>query len=192
MKTNQDGIDLIKAFEGVKLAPYKDPIGIPTIGIGATFYQDGRKVAMTDKPMTETEVTALLQYHLLEFEKGVLGLVKVPLSSNQFSALVSFAFNCGIGNLRSSTLLKKLNALDYSSAANEFLRWDKAQGKILAGLTRRRKAEKELFLKPDAVAVSSKNSLLPDGPSEQEMNDILKNLEKGYLSIDCSIVRRKT
>lgn len=181
MKTNQEGLDLIKAFEGTRLAPYKDVVGIPTIGVGATFYQDGRKVAMTDPPMTEAQVTALLQFHLQQFEKDVSKLVKVPLGGNQFSALVSFAFNCGTGNLQSSTLLKKLNALDYAGAANEFAKWDKAKGQVVAGLTRRRKAEKDLFLKLESSGAvqSPRNDLLPDGPSESDMNDILKNLEKG-------------
>jgi lysozyme len=183
MKTNKAGIELIKSFEGMRLAPYPDPAtrGEPyTIGVGATFYQDGRKVTMQDPPMTEAQVIALLQFHLQKFEKDVSRLVKVPLNSNQFSALVSFAFNCGTGNLQSSTLLKKLNALDYAGAANEFLKWDKANKQVLVGLTRRRKAERELFLEPEAsVAVTSpRNGLLPDGPNEQEMNDILKNLDK--------------
>jgi lysozyme len=181
MEINDAGIELIKSFEGVKLVPYKDPIGIPTIGIGATFYQDGRKVAMTDPPMTEVQVTELLKFHLNKFEQGVSSIVKVPLNSNQFSALVSFAFNCGIGNLQGSTLLKKLNALDYLSAADQFLVWNKAGGKELSGLTRRRKAERDLFLKPQTSTgtASIKRGVLSDGPSEQDMNDILKNLEKG-------------
>jgi len=177
MKINKAGLELVKAFEGVKLAPYKDPVGIPTIGVGATFYQDGRKVTMNDLPMTEAQVTELLQFHLHTFEQGVLSLVKVPLNSNQFSALVSFAFNCGIGGLRTSTLLKKLNRLDYAGAAEEFLRWDKAKGKSLAGLTRRRKAEKELFLTLE-VSSASGESLLPDGPSEEEIEHILDLIEK--------------
>jgi lysozyme len=181
MKINQDGLDLIKGFEGVRLAPYKDPVGIPTIGVGATFYQDGRKVTMTDPPMTEEQVTELLKFHLDKFEKGVSSLVKVPLNSNQFSALVSFAFNCGTGNLQSSTLLKKLNMLDYKGAADEFLKWTKSKGQELPGLIRRRKAERELFLKPQTLTetASVQGGMLPDGPSEQDISDILKNLEKG-------------
>jgi lysozyme len=180
MKINEEGIELIKNFEGVRLAPYKDPVGIPTIGVGATFYQDGRKVAMTDPPMTEDQVTELLKFHLSKFEKEVQGLVKVPLNSNQFSALVSFAFNCGTGNLKSSTLLKKLNVLDYKSAADEFLKWTKSKGQELPGLVRRRKAERELFLKPETM-VESKRDLLPEGPNEEEISDILKDIEKGIL-----------
>jgi GH24 family phage-related lysozyme (muramidase) len=179
MKTNELGLDLIKSFEGMRLVPYKDSVGIPTIGIGATFYQDGRKVSMTDKPMTEAQVTDLLRFHIQKFEQGVLGLVKVPLNSNQFSALVSFSFNVGTGNLQTSTLLKKLNALDYTGAADEFLKWAKAKGQELPGLVRRRKAERDLFLKSDAggaVQYSNRN-LLPDGPSESDIAEILKGLE---------------
>jgi GH24 family phage-related lysozyme (muramidase) len=109
----------------------------------------------------------------------VLGLVKVPLNSNQFSALVSFSFNVGTGNLQTSTLLKKLNALDYTGAADEFLKWAKAKGQELPGLVRRRKAERDLFLKSDAggaVQYSNRN-LLPDGPSESDIAEILKGLE---------------
>lgn len=80
------------------------------------------------------------------FEKGVSDLVKVPLNQNQFDALVSFAFNLGLGNLKSSTLLKKLNASDYIGASKEFERWNRAGGKVLNGLTRRRIAERDLFL----------------------------------------------
>jgi len=182
MKTNQTGIELIKSFEGVRLAPYKDPVGIPTIGIGATFYQDGRKVTMNDPVMTDAQVTELLKFHLNKFEQDVTKLVKVPLNSNQFSALVSFAFNAGTGNLSTSTLLKKLNQLDYSGAADEFLKWTKSRGQELSGLVRRRKAERELFTKQESNVVQSNHSdLLPNGPSEQDISDILKNLEKGLV-----------
>lgn len=174
MKINDLGLELIKSFEGTRLAPYKDAVGIPTIGVGATFYQDGRKVTMTDPPLTEGQVNDLLKFHLQNFELSVSKMVKVQLNSNQFSALVSFAFNCGSANLSSSTLLKKLNASNFTGAADEFLKWTKAKGKELAGLVRRRKAERELFLTAES---SAKNSLLPDGPSEQEIRDILKSLE---------------
>jgi lysozyme len=80
------------------------------------------------------------------FEDGVNKLVTYTINQNQFDALVDFSFNLGLGNLGSSTLLKKLNAGDIKGAAEEFLRWDKAGGKVLAGLTKRRKAERDLFL----------------------------------------------
>jgi lysozyme len=89
---------------------------------------------------------ALLALDILRFQNGVLKLVTYPINGNQFDALVDFSFNLGLGNLGSSTLLKKLNAGDVKGASEEFLRWDKAGGKVLAGLTRRRKAERDLFL----------------------------------------------
>lgn len=183
MKINQAGIDLVKSFEGVRLAPYRDPVGIPTIGIGATFYEDGRKVAMTDAPISDQRATDLFRFHVQGFEKAVAGMVKVPLNSNQFSALVSFAFNCGEANLKSSTLLKKLNLLDYAGAADEFLKWTKSKGQELPGLVRRRKAERELFLKPEAKAEvqSDSRGLLPDGPSKADMDKILADIEKEVL-----------
>ncbi len=88
----------------------------------------------------------LLKQDLAVFESGVNNLVKVELKQCQFDALVSFSFNVGIGAFSTSTLLKKLNQKAYGEAANQFLRWNKAGGKILAGLTRRREAEKSLFL----------------------------------------------
>jgi lysozyme len=96
--------------------------------------------------ITEQKAEQLLQDDLKKFENGVLRLVRVPLAQNQFDALVSFAFNLGVGNLGKSTLLKMLNDRDYKGAAGQFIRWNKAAGKELAGLTRRRLAESALFL----------------------------------------------
>lgn len=141
MKTNEKGKTLIKNYEGCRLTAYKCPAGIWTIGYGHTgsHVKEGMKISVA-------EAERLLTEDLHKFENGVSSYVKVPLNENQFSALVSFAFNCGLGSLQTSTLLKKLNAKDYSGAADELLRWDKANGKPLAGLTKRRKAERELFL----------------------------------------------
>lgn len=141
MKISQKGIKLIQDFEGLALKAYKDPIGIWTWGYGST----GPHVT-PDKVGTKEEAEQLLKKDLERFEKGVSEIVKVPLNQNQFDALCSFAFNLGIGNLKSSTLLKKLNASDYKGAADEILRWNRAGGKVLAGLTRRRIAERDLFL----------------------------------------------
>jgi len=141
MKTSQKGIDLIKEFEGLELKAYKDSVGVVTIGYGHT----GSDVYM-GQVITESQAETLLKSDLAKFEKGVAELVKVPLNENQHAALISFSFNLGLGNLKSSTLLRKLNSLDYTGAASEFPRWDKAGGKVLAGLTKRRLAEKELFL----------------------------------------------
>jgi len=141
---NQAGIDLIKSFEGLELKAYPDPGtgGDPwTIGYGHT----GPEV----KPglvWTQEEADAALVKDLDKFVSGVTALLTSSVTPNQFSALVSFAYNCGLANLKSSTLLKKVNAGDIAGAANEFPRWNKAAGKVLAGLTRRREAEKALFL----------------------------------------------
>ena len=140
MKISKKGLDLIKTFEGLELKAYKDSVGVLTIGWGST----GSHV----KPgmsITKEQAEELLKQDVSRFEKGVNDLVKVPLIQNQFDALVSFSFNLGLGNLKSSTLLRKLNASDYSGAASEFLRWNRAGGVVLKGLTRRRQAEKDMF-----------------------------------------------
>jgi lysozyme len=160
---NNAGLALIKSFEGipdgdpttVKIDPYLDPVGIWTIGWGHAISVGGqllrgkekRKAARDLYPggITLEQAELLLRGDLLDTCRDVAALIKVPLTDNQFAALVSFAFNCGGGNLAKSTLLKKLNQGDYAGAAAEFGRWNKAGGKVLAGLTRRREAEAELF-----------------------------------------------
>ena len=152
MKTNAAGLALIKEFEGFVPTWYKDPVGVWTIGYGHTDNAGSPKYA-TSKTMilSEAEATAILQRDLGQYEDSVARLVKVPLNENQHGALVSFTYNLGAGNLGSSTLLRKLNAGDYAGAAAEFPRWNKAGGKELAGLTRRRAAEQALFEKPVSV-----------------------------------------
>ncbi len=145
---NQAGLNLIEQFEGCKLKPYLDPVGIPTIGIGTTRYPDGKAVTMKDAPITKAQAYEYLKKHLDGDCTAVSGLVKVEINENQFAALVSFAYNVGRSALSSSTLLKKLNSGDMRGAADQFLRWDHAGGKVLLGLTRRRQAERALFLHP--------------------------------------------
>jgi lysozyme len=140
-RINQRGLDLIKSFEGLSLRAYRDPVGIWTIGYGHT----GPEVGPGDV-ITTAQAETLLRNDLTRFENGVRSLVKVPLTSNQFSALVSFAFNVGTGALTQSTLLTRLNQRDYQGAANEFSRWVYGGGQVLPGLVRRREAEKQLFL----------------------------------------------
>lgn len=141
MKISENGLRLIRSFEGLELKAYKDSVGVWTIGYGST----GPHVTQ-GMTITQAQAETLLKSDVSRFENGVSDLVKVPLNQNQFDALVSFSFNLGLGNLKSSTLLRKLNSLDYSGAANEFPRWNKAGGVTLKGLTRRREAEKALFL----------------------------------------------
>lgn len=146
MRTSDAGVSLIKTFEGFRAKPYRCPAGIPTIGYGATFYPDGRKVSMNDPAITEARATELLRNMLDGFERGVLRLVAVPLAQHEFDALVSFAYNVGIEALAGSTLLKRLNANDKKGAADQFLRWNRADGRAMSGLTRRREAERAMFL----------------------------------------------
>lgn len=141
MKTGDKGVNLIKSFEGLELKAYRDSVGVLTIGYGST----GSHVYV-GQTITEAQAETLLKSDLVRFEKGVSDLVKVPLNQNQFDSLVSFSFNLGLANLKSSTLLRKLNSLDYAGASLEFPRWNRAGGVVLNGLTRRREAEKALFL----------------------------------------------
>ncbi|MGJ1196297.1 lysozyme [Sphingobacterium spiritivorum] len=147
MRISEKGIALIKRFEGFFSKPYKDPIGIPTIGYGFTYYLPSRiKVTIQDKPMTEQQATEMLKEVLKGYESDVLRLVKKPLTQNQFDALVSFTYNLGATNLSKSTLLRKLNVNPNDpSIGLEFVKWNKAGGKVFRGLTLRREAERDLY-----------------------------------------------
>lgn len=140
---NSKGLELVKKFEGLELQAYRDPVGIWTIGYGHT----GPEVGPGDV-ISRAEAEALLKQDLSRFEKGVRSLVKVPLNTNQFSALVSFTYNVGTGALSQSTLLSLLNQSNYQGAANQFSRWVYGDGRVLPGLVRRRNEEKALFLTP--------------------------------------------
>ncbi|HBM9904053.1 MULTISPECIES: lysozyme [unclassified Enterobacter] len=145
MQTSDIGLALIKQFEGCKLTAYQDSVGVWTIGYGWTQPVDGKPIraGMTIKQETAER---LLKTGLVSYESDVSRLVKVDLTQGQFDALVSFTYNLGARSLSTSTLLRKLNASDYAGAADEFLRWNKAGGKVLNGLARRREAERALFL----------------------------------------------
>jgi lysozyme len=147
-KTGIEGIDLIKKFEGFKSKPYKCPAGIPTIAYGATFYPNGKKVTMSDKPMTEAEGVGLLKDMLKRFEQYVDSYCIDSITQQQFDALVSFCYNLGPSNLKSSTLLKKVNANPNDETIRvEFMKWTKAGGRTLKGLVTRRTAEADLYFK---------------------------------------------
>ncbi len=142
MRTSAAGRALIKQFEGEKLTAYICPAGMLTIGVGHTGKDV--KLGMT---ITPEESDKLLQSDLQSSESAVNRMVRVALTQNQFDALVSFVFNVGPGAFRSSTLLRLLNAGDYFGAADEFPRWNKGGGKVLPGLTKRRAAERAMFLR---------------------------------------------
>lgn len=146
MNTSQTGIDLIKGFEGKRLVAYDDGVGVWTIGYGTIKYPNGVRVKKGDT-CTEVQAETYLKSDLVKFENAINRLVKVPLNQNQFDALSSFTYNLGETNLSKSTLLRKLNAKDYKVAADQFLVWNKAGGRVLTGLVRRREAERSLFLK---------------------------------------------
>jgi len=145
---NKATIDLIKHFEGLVLKAYVDPAtgNEPiTIGYGTTRYPDGKKVKLGDT-CTEQQATDYLTHDVKEFSIKVAELLKQPVTDNQFGAITSFAYNVGVGNLSSSTLLKKVNKNpNDATIAAEFAKWNKAAGKVMKGLTRRREAESKLY-----------------------------------------------
>lgn len=139
------GYDLIKKYEGCELKAYLCPAKIPTIGYGNTMYENGTKVKIGDQ-ITQQRAEELLLHIGKYFETEIKKLVKVTLTDNQLGALLSFTYNLGVGNLRVSTLLKKINANPNDPAIkDEFLKWNKAGGKVLAGLTKRRQSESDLY-----------------------------------------------
>lgn len=137
--------NLVKKYEGFRSKPYKCPAGIPTIGFGSTFYLNGEKVSMYDSEISEPFASELLEKVLNDFATKVDNIIKVSLNQNQFDALVSFTYNIGISAFSKSTLLTKLNNSDFQGASKEFVRWNKANGKVLKGLTNRRLDEQKLF-----------------------------------------------
>jgi lysozyme len=140
--TGEQGVALIKESEGLRLSTYLDAVGKPTIGYGHLILPR----ETFNGPISQARAEALLRKDLHDTEQAITQAVRVPITQAQFDALASFVFNLGAGRLRSSTLLRKLNAGDYAGAAQQFLLWDKAGGKPLKGLTKRRQAERKLFL----------------------------------------------
>ena len=141
---NEQGLALVKEFEGCRLDAYLCPAGVPTIGYGHTFAVE------MGQTIGEAEADALLRKDLKDAEESVDLLVAVPINDNQFSALSSFVFNVGSGAFGRSTMLSMLNAnAGAEIVAAQFLRWNKANGEELPGLTRRRHAERALFLDKD-------------------------------------------
>lgn len=142
MKISENGLNLIKKFEGCRLKAYKCPAGIWTIGYGHTG-PDVKEYTI----ISQTQADKFLAQDVLIHANNVSKLVRVPLTQNQFDALVSFEYNVGYGNFLKSTLLRLLNQNKYGLASKEFDKWVFANKKKLQGLVKRRQAEKELFLK---------------------------------------------
>jgi len=139
MRTSQQGLDLIKSFEGLRLSAYKCPADVWTIGYGTTA---GVKPGQV---ISKERAEELLREDVTKVEAQVLRTIKVQLKQGQFDALVSFTYNLGAGNLANSTLARLLNAGDYMGAAAQFDRWNKAGGKVMKGLVARRAAERAMF-----------------------------------------------
>lgn len=152
MSPSDNCITLIKSFEGFRNKPYLCSAGKPTIGYGSRFYKSGKEVTLKDSPISEAVACELLDATLdKEYCPGINNNVKVPLTQNQFDALVCFVYNIGVGNFKSSTMLSLINQGDYNGAAKQFIRWNKETKRGVkvenAGLTKRRIAERDLFLK---------------------------------------------
>ena len=147
MKISQTGMNLIKEFEGFRAKPYLCSAGVPTIGYGSTRYADGDKVSLRDPAISESQAEELFRTTLASYEAGVSKAVKVAVEQYEFDALVSLCYNIGVGNFTSSTLVRLLNDGERKAeVAAQFLRWNRASGKIIQGLVNRREAEKKLFL----------------------------------------------
>lgn len=152
MEASKKIVEFISSFEGFSAKPYRDIAGRATIGYGATYYQDGRKVKMSDPPITKQCALDLKEFHIEETEKVVRKYVKSNINQNQFDALVSWTYNLGEGNLRTSTMLKKINANPNDpTIKNSWVQWNKARDpktkvlKVSNGLTRRRNEEIAIY-----------------------------------------------
>ena len=154
MKLNEEGYKLIMNFEGLSLTPYLCSSNVPTIGYGNTYYPNGKKVTMRDKPITKEYAIEIFKFIADLFAKDVNSLLKTNVTQNQFNALVSFAYNLGSDidaddipeGLGDSTLLKKVNKNPNDlTILNEFLKWVRSNGKISNGLVKRRKLEAKLY-----------------------------------------------
>ena len=158
MNISEAGIQLIKSFEGCHSSPYRCPAALWTIGYGHVLYPDQARLKTPerasypikpehDRVWDAIEIDSLLEKDLLRFTNGVLRYCPAAVDRQcHLDAITSLAFNIGLGNLQASTLIMKYARCDYAGAADEFLKWNKSGGKILAGLTRRRAAERAMFL----------------------------------------------
>lgn len=154
IKLNEEGYQMIMNFEGLSLKPYLCSAGVPTIGYGNTYYPNGKKVTLKDKPITKEYAIEIFKFIADLFAKDVNSLLKTTVTQNQFNALVSFAYNLGSDidaddipeGLGDSTLLKKVNKNPNDlTILNEFLKWVRSNGKISNGLVKRRKLEAKLY-----------------------------------------------
>jgi len=170
---NKAALDLIKEFEGFRANAYKDPVGIWTIGYGTTAMAQVGIEPKAGMVITEAQALAYLDAAIVKFEHNVTKVLKRPANENEYGAMVSLAYNIGPSAFAKSSVLRKFNEGDNVGAADAFLLWNKAGGKVMAGLTRRRKAERDFFLKPVA---SAENVTHGDGFLTMLIKAILKLL----------------
>ncbi len=169
MVTSPSGVKAIQADEGTVLEAYQDIVGVWTIGVGHT----GSKYAQPGVKITKAKALELLHADLSDAEDAVNNRVKVPLTQKQFDALVSLVFNIGVGAFAKSTLLRKLNKGDYFGAADQFTPWNKAGGKVVGGLVRRRAGERARFLEGTAIPDEEPNesNLIADAPVKPSVRE---------------------
>lgn len=169
MRTSQYGYDLVKKFEGLRTKAYKCPANVWTIGYGHTSAA-GDPIVGADLVVTKEQAEQILDRDLRQYEDGVKRLVQIGITQGQFDALVSFAYNAGVGRLSSSTLLKRVNAGRFDEVPAEFMKWTKGGGKELPGLVRRRRAEVKLWrgLDTDLPVSNTQARFQPDQPKQSK------------------------
>lgn len=164
MRVNQATLDLIKRFEGWRSTAYRDAVGVLTIGYGHTSAA-GKPEVKSGMKITKEQGEEILRRDVEKFSAGVKAVVKVSLTDNQFGALVSFSYNVGLGNFRKSSVLRVVNAGQLSRVPDRLALWNKAGGRVLKGLVRRRGEEGELFSREDDPAAA--NNSVPDSYEER-------------------------
>jgi lysozyme len=146
MRLSQNGLTLIKKFEGFRSHPYLCSAGIPTIGYGSTYYENGVRVKLSDSPISEEWAEELLKKNVVHYDVAVNSLTRDDITQNQYDALVSFAYNVGVTNFKNSTLLKRVNANPKDpNITNQFMKWIRAGGRVIKGLILRRREEAQLY-----------------------------------------------
>jgi len=171
MHMSQGGLDaLLKKFEGCKLKAYRCPAGVCTIGYGHTSAA-GAPMVNDGMTITQAQAEDILKRDIVKYEIAVMDLVKVKLTQNQFDVLTDFAYNAGVGNLKSSTMLKKVNAGDLDAVPAELMKWTKGGGKVLPGLVRRRQAAGAWWTAQDQAHDEQEDRAEPDAPPKRTMAD---------------------
>ena len=171
MHMSPGGLDvLLKKFEGCKLKAYLCPAGVCTIGYGHTSAA-GAPMVNNGMTITQADAEDILKHDIVKYEIAVMDLVKVKLTQNQFDVLVDFAYNAGVGNLKSSTMLKKINSGDLDAVPAELMKWTKGGGKVLPGLVRRRQAAGAWWTAQDLAHDEQEDRAEPDAPPKRTMAD---------------------